>query len=248
MRLKGIVDVETGEIILPVIYDGVTFAANGDVTASIYTGINWVSSGTSIGGIPNTYAVYDKQSTTISLSELLANRPKYKDVPAGSWYFDAVQWAADEGMLETSGGHLYPLENASRAEVVKYLWRAAGSPTASVSNPFTDITASDNFYQAALWAYENGITTGTGDGTTFTPGGTCTRSQVVTFLWRVKGQPEITSRDQFTDVAQDTWYTLPVAWAVDQKVTTGTSDTTFTPDGTCSRAEILTFVYRAAGK
>lgn len=147
-------------------------------------------------------------------------------------------------MIDKNARYLRPNENATRGEVVEYLWKAAGKPRASVENPFTDLTNSDSYYTAALWAYEKGITTGT-SATTFSPKATCTRAQVVTFLFRAMNGHATEQQSKFTDVASTAYYADPVAWAVDRKITSGTTDTTFSPDATCTRAQILTFLYRA---
>lgn len=127
-----------------------------------------------------------------------------------------------------------------------FLWRAAGSPRpVSTVNPFTDVHYGDYFYQAVLWAVENGITMGT-SATTFSPDATVTRAQVVTFLWRANGQPAAWNSG-FTDVSADAYYAKAVAWAVQNGITTGTGFGVFSPDAACTRAQIVTFLYRYLG-
>lgn len=126
-----------------------------------------------------------------------------------------------------------------------FLWRAEGQPAPTTTeNPFTDVEEGTYYYDAVLWAVENGITTGT-SATTFAPEKTITRSQAVTFLWRNAGAPASEVENPFTDVAADAYFADAVLWAVESGVTTGTSETTFSPDANCIRAQIVTFLYRA---
>ena len=147
----------------------------------------------------------------------------------------------------TSGTSRYtfsPDAPCTRAQVVTFLWRAAGCPQpTSKSNPFTDVRADDYFYDAVLWAVEHGITNGT-SAKTFSPDATVTRAQVVTFLWRANGQPTA-GNSGFADVSADKYYATAVAWAVFQRITTGTGFGVFSPDAACTRAQIVTFLYRA---
>ena len=133
----------------------------------------------------------------------------------------------------------------TRAQVVTFLWRANGSPTPdTAANPFKDVNADSYYYQAVLWAVEQGITTGT-SATTFAPDASCSRAQVATFLWRAEGSPAVSGGTAFADVADGAYYTDAVAWASGSGVTSGTSTTTFSPDMVCTRAQIVTFLYRA---
>ena len=171
----------------------------------------------------------------------------FVDVEEGQWYFEPVLWAVEQGITSgTSATTFAPNAICSRAQVVTFLWRAMGSPEpASAENPFSDVNAADYFYKAVLWAVENGITSGTGGGK-FSPNSPCTRSQVVTFLWRTMGQPAPQRTDNpFTDVASGIYYYQPVLWAVENGITSGTSATTFAPDNPCTRAQVVTFLYRA---
>ena len=167
------------------------------------------------------------------------------DVTARDYFYDAVKWAVDNGI--TSGTSRYtfsPNAACTRAQVVTFLWRAAGCPQpVSKVNPFTDVRADDYFYDAVLWAVENGITNGT-SAKTFSPDATVTRAQVVTFLWRANGQPAA-GNSGFADVSADKYYATAVAWAVFQRITTGTGFSVFSPDAACTRAQIVTFLYRA---
>ena len=141
-----------------------------------------------------------------------------------------------------------PDKTCTRAEIVSFLWRAAGSPEPkSASNPFTDVDSSAYYYKAVMWAVEEGITAGTSE-TTFSPDKTCTRAEAMAFLHRSEGSPAASGVGSFTDVPADAYYTNAVAWAVKSEITAGTSETTFSPDKTCTRAEIVTFLYRDMAK
>ena len=173
----------------------------------------------------------------------------FVDVPADAYYYDAVLWAAEEGI---TGGvdatHFAPNATCTRAQAVTFLWRAAGSPAPKSSEmPFTDVAAGSYYYDAVLWAVENGITKGTSD-TTFTPNAKCTRAQIVTFLWRSQKSPASDSVNPFTDVAADAYYSSAVLWAVENGITAGTTATTFSPNNDCTRAQIVTFLFRCLGK
>lgn len=170
----------------------------------------------------------------------------FVDVPENAYYAPAVAWAVEKGVTEGTSATTFSSDAAcTRAQIVTFLYRAAGSPAVkSTVNPFTDVTASDYYYNAVLWAVENGITTGTSE-TTFSPNESCTRAQCVTFLYRAVGSAA-TAKAIFTDVSADAYYAPAVDWAVEKGVTTGTSATTFSPDAACTRAQIVTFLYRAA--
>ena len=170
----------------------------------------------------------------------------FVDVPENAYYAPAVDWAVEKGVTDgTSATTFSPDAACTRAQIVTFLYRAAGSPAVkSTVNPFTDVTASDYYYNAVLWAVENGITTGTSE-TTFSPNESCTRAQGVTFLYRAVGSAA-TAKASFTDVSADAYYAPAVDWAVEKGVTDGTSATTFSPDAVCTRAQIVTFLYRAA--
>ena len=169
----------------------------------------------------------------------------FVDVPENAYYAPAVAWAVEKGVTEgTSATTFSPDAACTRAQIVTFLYRAAGSPAVkSTVNPFTDVNASDYYYNAVLWAVENGITTGT-SATTFSPNESCTRAQCVTFLYRAVGSAAA-AKAAFTDVSADAYYAPAVDWAVEKGVTTGTSATTFSPDAACTRAQIVTFLYRA---
>lgn len=170
----------------------------------------------------------------------------FVDVPASAYYYDAVQWAVANGITQgTTATTFSPNNPCTRAQVVTFLWRVNGSPTPQTNeNPFTDVSEGAYYADAVLWAVEQGITTGT-TATTFSPDNPCTRAQVAAFLWRSEDTPEVAGASGFTDVAEDAYYADAVAWAVANGVTQGTTATTFSPNNPCTRAQIVTFLYRA---
>lgn len=170
----------------------------------------------------------------------------FVDVDINDYYYNAVLWANENGITKgTSSTAFSPDANCTRGQVVTFLWRAVGSPTPQATTmPFVDIPADAYYYDAVLWAVENGITKGT-SATKFSPDAICTRSQVVTFLWRVEGAPSFQKVDlRFDDVPQNAYYFNAVLWADTEKITTGTSTNTFSPMAYCTRAEIVTLIWR----
>lgn len=188
----------------------------------------------------------DKAGLTVSK---LGTMTAFSDVPEGAYYTDAVAWAVEKGVTSgTSGTTFSPNADCTRAQIVTFLWRAAGSPAPkSKESAFTDVAADAYYSDAVRWAVENGITSGT-SATTFSPNATCTRAQTVTFLWRSQKSPADGAANAFTDVAEGTYYTDAVKWAVKNGITSGTSANTFSPNADCSRAQIVTFLYRCMGK
>ena len=168
----------------------------------------------------------------------------FVDVPANAYFADAVKWAVDKGITNGLSDTMFgPYESCTRAQIVTFLWRAAGSPEPKTASSFTDVSASAYYAKAVAWAVENGITNGMTE-TTFAPDATCTRGQSVTFLYRaLKGTAS--GSTNFTDVKSDAFYADAISWAVANNVTNGTSNTTFSPNADCTRAEIVTFLYRA---
>ena len=170
----------------------------------------------------------------------------FLDVPENAYYYNAVQWAAEKGITGgTDATHFSPNATCTRAQAVTFLWRAAGSPAPKSSTmPFTDVPAGSYYEAAVLWAVENGITKGTSD-TTFSPNANCSRGQIVTFLWRSLRSPAAGSANPFNDVTADAYYADAVLWAVKAGITNGTSSVTFSPNANCTRAQIVTFIWRA---
>ena len=216
------------------------------------------------------YNVVENVALTVT-----AKTMKFADVPAGSYYEDAVCWAVLHDVAAGTGDTTFsPNGVATRAQAVTFLWRMAGSPEpgqesgirdtsgtlrvqgsgpdpvllSEAKNLFADIKDDAYYYKAVLWAAENGITAGT-SATTFSPNDTCTREQVVTFLWRMAGTPELeTSECAFADVKSDGYAYNAILWAAENGITAGTSATTFSPKSICTRAQIVTFFWRYAGK
>ena len=183
-----------------------------------------------------------------AFSRVQTQRPepssRFTDVAAGSYCFDAVAWAVEKGITTgVTDTTFSPNAPCTRAQIVTFLWRAAGSPAAEGENPFTDVPAGSYFYDAVQWAVAQGITGGTTD-TTFSPNAPCTRGQAVTFLYRSNGSPESGGTSAFTDVDSGAYYAGAVAWAVEKGVTAGTTASTFSPGNTCTRGQIVTFLYR----
>ena len=169
----------------------------------------------------------------------------FVDVPSNAFYYDAVKWAVENGITEGVGNNKFdPEGKCTRGQVVTFLWRAAGKPTASANVSFTDVKAGSYYYEAVKWAVANGITQGVG-GNRFDPEGQCTRAQVVTFLHRAKLCPTAGGSCGFTDVPANAYYCDAVNWAVKTGVTQGVGNNKFAPDDTCTRGQVVTFLYRA---
>ena len=171
----------------------------------------------------------------------------FQDVPSDAYYFEAVNWAVANNVTNgTSETTFSPNVGCTRAQVVTFLWRAAGQPEPTEgTNPFTDVKEGTYYYKAVLWAVEKGITNGTSE-TTFDPDETCTRGQIVTFLWRRAGKPAPTgANNPFADVKPSTYFGSAVLWAAEKGITNGTSETTFEPNEDCTRAQVVTFLWRA---
>ena len=218
-------------------------------------------------GYEGTPVVKDKNGNTVSVKSLGSNRfsftmPKgnvsvsviftakstdtksFTDVPNSAYYCDAVLWAVDQSITAgTSDDTFSPDAACTRAQIVTFLWRAAGSPKADSESPFTDVDPGSYYYDAVQWAVEKGLTAGT-DANTFSPNATCTRSQAVTFLHRFENSPEAGGGALFADVKAGAYYAGAVQWAVEKGVTAGTGANTFSPDAACTRAQIVTFLFR----
>ena len=169
----------------------------------------------------------------------------FKDVPVDAYYYEAVKWAAEKGITGGVGSNLFaPNQPCTRAQIVTFLWRAAGSPAPKNMSSFADVPADAFYAKAVAWAVENGITGGTGDGK-FSPDATCTRAQSVTFLYRAAGSPKVSGSAEFGDVAANAYYADAVAWAAKNGVTDGVGGGLFGSGSDCTRAQIVTFLYRA---
>ena len=240
---NGLIPFEAGEKYTATIFlepaDGYAFAPDCDVTVM---GPN--------GELPFNCDYVDRSEITGAVPYGVIPAPKtFSDVKTTDFYKAPVDWAvANNVTTGTTATTFGPHEECMRAQVATFLWRAAGCPEpASSRNPFVDVKTSDYFYKAVLWAAEQGITTGT-DATHFSPFETCTRSQIVTFLWRADGCPEPNSRvSRFVDVKTSDYFFKAVLWAADNRITTGTDATHFSPFETCTRAQTVTFLYRMMG-
>ena len=166
---------------------------------------------------------------------------QFTDVFVSDYYADPVLWAIEKeittGTTETT---FSPSLSCTNAQILTFLWRAYGCPEAAIKNPFSNLTGDEYYYEAALWAYENGMVSAP----VFDADAACTRSATVRYLWQAAGKPEPSSLSSFADVPVDADYATAVSWAVEQDITNGTSDTTFSPDQICSRGQIVTFLYR----
>ena len=187
-------------------------------------------------------------SSSMSVIDDMAQEPVFSDVQdAASWYYQPVYWAVKhhvtKGTAETA---FSPDQTCTRAEIVTFLWRYFGEQNVKASVSFDDVSPTEFFFEAVKWAVDNQITNGiTVD--TFSPDDSCTRAQMVTFLWRSLQSPEAGSADcSFIDISENEYYYQAVKWAVDKHITYGVSDTEFSPDSFCTRAEVVTFLYRAS--
>ena len=205
--------------------------------------------GKSIGAVKSYTFENVRRTHTIEVIFMKANgNPQtgvFVDVATGSYYEDAVDWAVENGITKgTDDTHFSPDGICTRAQAVTFLWRAAGSPEPETrAMPFADIPVGSYYYDAVLWAVENGITKGTSD-TTFSPNMTCTRAQIVAFLWRSEKSPAAGTANPFADVKSTAYYADAVLWAVKENITKGTTSTTFSPNADCTRAQIVTFLWR----
>ena len=205
--------------------------------------------GKSIGAVKSYTFENVRRPHTIEVIFMKANgNPQtgvFVDVATGSYYEDAVDWAVGNGITQgTDATHFSPDGICTRAQAVTFLWRAAGSPKPETRTmPFTDIPAGSYYYDAVLWAVENDITKGTSD-TTFSPNMTCTRAQIVAFLWRSEKSPAAGTANPFADVKSAAYYADAVLWAAKKDITKGTTNTTFSPDADCTRSQIVTFLWR----
>ena len=223
-RLVDVLHIEDGTAVSAVVATGLLADSDGRVTIKVSS--------------CSTFAV-------VSSSQL-----PFTDVATGKYYYDAVVWAIEKAVTRgTSPTAFSPDAACNRAQTVTFLWRAMGSPepTATVS-PFTDVSADAYYYKAVLWAVENGVTSGT-SATTFSPDATVTRAQTVTFLWRSAGQPAADGPyGDFGDVEQGAYYETAVSWAAENGITGGTGEGMFSPSASCTRGQIVTFLYRHLGK
>ena len=234
--------------------DSVSVREGRDQTFTItpdkgYAVANVKIDGKSIGAVKSYTFENVRRIHTIEVIFMKANgNPQtgvFVDVATGSYYEDAVDWAVENGITKgTDDTHFSPDGICTRAQAVTFLWRTAGSPEPETRTmPFTDVPVGSYYYDAVLWAVENGITEGTSN-TTFSPNMTCSRAQIVAFLWRSEKSPAAGSRNPFADVKSTAYYADAVLWAVKENITKGTTNTTFSPNADCTRAQIVTFLWR----
>ena len=217
-----------------------TFTITPDKGCAVF---NVKIDGRSIGAVKSYSFENVKRAHTIEVSFTRAN--EFIDVPASSYFYEAVMWAVENGVTTgISASRFDPDGICTRAQAVTFLWRTAGSPEPETrAMPFTDVPVGSYCYDAVLWAVENGITKGT-SATTFSPNMTCSRAQIVAFLWRSEKSPAAGTANPFADVKSTAYYADAVLWAVKENITKGTTNTTFSPDADCTRAQIVTFLWR----
>ena len=169
----------------------------------------------------------------------------FKDVRSSDYFANAVQWAVEQKITSgTSKTTFSPGATCSKAQILTFLWRANGSPEPTAATPFTDVKTADYFYKAALWAAEKGLVSGS----IFGANADCTRAMTMAYMWKAAGSPAPAGKADFDDVPANADYAQAVAWAVEKNITSGTGDGNFSPAATCTRGQIVTFLYRAMGK
>ena len=258
---------EADEIMVPIQYDvsvlndgnGKAFASPAKaaadtaitLTATPNAGYHFkawrvILGGVTITGNKFTMPAEDVEVQAVFEKDAPISKHPFLDVPAGAYYEDAVVWAVGKGITSGTNATTFdPNGTCTRAQAVTFLWRAAGSPTPKTKlMPFPDVPVGSYYWNAVLWAIEQGITEGTSY-LTFSPNDSCTRAQIVTFLWRSKGNPAVSGNVPFTDVAPDAYYAAAVTWAEKNGITGGIGNGLFGSNNTCTRAQIVTFLYRA---
>lgn len=181
------------------------------------------------------------KETGIHFVAIVAGFTDIPDTSSNAWFVEAANWAVARGITTGSGDNTFSPDNTcTNAQILVFLYRAYGEPEPTVTNPFINLAGSEYYYKAALWAYQNGMV----PGSTFKADIPCTRSMTVTYLWQAAGSPSPTTVASFSDVPADAFYAKAVAWAVERGITNGINATTFSPDATCTRSQIVTFLYR----
>ena len=258
---------EADEIMVPIQYDvsvlndgnGKAFASPAKaaadtaitLTATPNAGYHFKAWWVILGGVTITDNKFTMPAEDVEVQAVFEkdapiSKHPFLDVPAGAYYEDAVVWAVGKGITSGTNATTFdPNGTCTRAQAVTFLWRAAGSPTPKTKlMPFPDVPVGSYYWNAVLWAIEQGITEGTSY-LTFSPNDSCTRAQIVTFLWRAKGNPAVSGNAPFTDVAPDAYYAAAVTWAEKNGITGGIGHGLFGSNNTCTRAQIVTFLYRA---
>ena len=257
---------EADEIMVPIQYDvsvlndgnGKAFASPAKaaadtaitLTATPNAGYHFKAWRVILGGVTITDNKFTMPAEDVEVQAVFEkdapiSKHPFLDVPAGAYYEDAVVWAVGKGITSGTNATTFdPNGTCTRAQAVTFLWRAAGSPTPKTKlMPFPDVPVGSYYWNAVLWAIEQGITEGTSY-LTFSPNDSCTRAQIVTFLWRAKGNPAVSGNAPFTDVAPDAYYAAAVTWAEKNGITGGIGHGLFGSNNTCTRAQIVTFLYR----
>ena len=258
---------EADEIMVPIQYDvsvlndgnGKAFASPAKaaadtaitLTATPNAGYHFKAWRVILGGVTITDNKFTMPAEDVEVQAVFEkdapiSKHPFLDVPAGAYYEDAVVWTVGKGITSGTNATTFdPNGTCTRAQAVTFLWRAAGSPTPKTKlMPFPDVPVGSYYWNAVLWAIEQGITEGTSY-LTFSPNDSCTRAQIVTFLWRAKGNPAVSGNAPFTDVAPDAYYAAAVTWAEKNGITGGIGNGLFGSNNTCTRAQIVTFLYRA---
>ena len=258
---------EADEIMVPIQYDvsvlndgnGKAFASPAKaaadtaitLTATPNAGYHFKAWRVILGGVTITDNKFTMPAEDVEVQAVFEkdapiSKHPFLDVPAGAYYEDAVVWAVGKGITSGTNATTFdPNGTCTRAQAVTFLWRAAGSPTPKTKlMPFPDVPVGSYYWNAVLWAIEQGITEGTSY-LTFSPNDSCTRAQIVTFLWRAKGNPAVSGSAPFTDVPPDAYYAAAVTWAEKNGITGGIGNGLFGSNNTCTRAQIVTFLYRA---
>ena len=258
---------EADEIMVPIQYDvsvlndgnGKAFASPAKaaadtaitLTATPNAGYHFKAWRVILGGVTITDNKFTMPAEDVEVQAVFEkdapiSKHPFLDVPAGAYYEDAVVWAVGKGITSGTNATTFdPNGTCTRAQAVTFLWRAAGSPVPKTKlMPFPDVPVGSYYWNAVLWAIEQGITEGTSY-LTFSPNDSCTRAQIVTFLWRAKGNPAVSGNAPFTDVAPDAYYAAAVTWAEKNGITGGIGNGLFGSNNTCTRAQIVTFLYRA---
>lgn len=187
----------------------------------------------------NTYTIKLSGKTVTLTVGIEKPNLSFSDVRPTDWFSDSVAWALQKGItVGTSETTFSPNDTCTRAQIITFLWRAVGYPKANAANPFNDVKPADYYYESAIWAYQMGMVSGT----TFDGNTPCTRASTVTYLWKNAGSPKTKASSVFNDVPSGAEYSQAVAWALANKITNGTSETTFSPDNTCTRGQIVTFL------
>ena len=219
-----------------------TLTSAGTELAQAQAGTDSTSTSRPAGGQGGAASSGSASGTTSGTANAPAgNGNGFGDVPSGAYFADAVNWAVKQKITSGTTDHTFsPYQTCTTAQILTFLWRAAGSPEPAGENPFTDVDEGAYYCKAALWAAEQGLISGT----RFQGGSPCTRAQTVTYLWKLAGSPAADGA-AFTDVPAGTDQAQAAAWALSKGVTNGTTAATFAPDNTCTRAQIVTFLYRA---